>query len=1132
VRTLALATTSALALLVTSLFAPFGAWAQDGEVYSPVIEPASDEGRSRMASFDLAEGLALGLLAAEPMFAHPVCLYVADDGAVYVAETFRHHAGVTDIREHWAWLDDDLASDTVEDRVELLRKWEGDRFDDYAIEHDRISVLRDTDGDHVADVATVYADGFSSHATGIGAGLLEYDGEVFYTCIPDLWRLRDTDGDDVADERDALSTGYGVHIGFLGHDMHGLTLGHDGRLYFSIGDRGLHVETPDGVLDWPDTGSVLRCELDGSNLEVVHTGLRNPQELAFDDFGNLFTCDNNGDGGDEARWVHIVQGGDSGWREGYQYLDDMGPWKAERLWEPHFEGQAAYIVPPIANIASGPSGLTYNPGTALGPEWKNHFFLCDFLGDSSMSGVIAFESIPKGASFELGEVKRPLWGMLATDAAFGPDGALYISDWVEGWNRAGKGRVYRLFDPTMVDDGVQQQVREDLATDFSQHSSMLLVALMMDDDRRVRLKAQFELVKRGEEGREFLRAHAAGEIEASHTSWRSFLLGSVHGVWGLGMLAREDPEVIWDLAGLAVSPEAEVRAQTMVALGDAVSRNALSEDLSDHVATAIRTGLADHDPRVTFAAAMAAGQLRENSLVGPLLDIVKEVGQRDPTMRHAAVMGLLGCATDADLEWMSTDPAADVRMAVLLVMRRQRNPEIAKFLADEDPLLVLEAARAISDVPITGALRALADLASPMAAAVREAGSGDETEIDDALLRRVINANFLLGEVRDSSMLFGVAITKQLKPARRIEALGLLRDWTKPSNTHRIIGDWRPRPAPSITDISSTVGSIADHVLYEAGVDEDVLVAYAELLGVQGAAEMWPMLMEWVEDRERGSDLRIAALEGMEALGAPIMHDILDRTLGDQDADLRAASLGVLERLDPADALPRVPAALENGGLNEQRVALGILGRAMDPIAVDLLANTLDKEAIGMFPVELTLDLVLAAEAKGESGLTGRLKRRDASRDQEAEITPFLDSLFGGDRDEGREIFKRPSLSCQRCHATWDDGVRRVGPNLKGVGTRLARLHLAEAIVTPNLRTSPGYSGTNLFLHDGNVISGRVLEENEEHIRLQDSAGAVHVVMHTEIETRRSGLSAMPDGLGQSITREEMRDLIQYLAEL
>src|SRR5207248_4875191 len=97
-------------------------------------------------------------------------------------------------------------------------------------------------------------------------------------------------------------------------------------------------------------------------------GLRNPQDLVFDQYGNLFTGDNNSDSGDQARWVYVVEGADNGWRVGYQFMErpySRGPFNAEKLWYPHFDGQAAYVVPPIANIASGPSGAAYFPGSGL-----------------------------------------------------------------------------------------------------------------------------------------------------------------------------------------------------------------------------------------------------------------------------------------------------------------------------------------------------------------------------------------------------------------------------------------------------------------------------------------------------------------------------------------------------------------------------------------------------------------------------------------------------------------------------------------------------------------------------------------------------------------------------------------------
>ena len=136
----------------------------------------------------------------------------------------------------------------------------------------------------------------------------------------------------------------------------------------------------DRVLENVESGSVLRCNLDGSDLEIVATGLRNPQELAFDDYGNLFTCDNNSDSGDKARWVYVVEGGDSGWRMAYQYFADRGPFNREKIWHPPFAGQAAYIVPPVANMADGPSGLVYDPGVGLPEKYRGSFFLVDFRG--------------------------------------------------------------------------------------------------------------------------------------------------------------------------------------------------------------------------------------------------------------------------------------------------------------------------------------------------------------------------------------------------------------------------------------------------------------------------------------------------------------------------------------------------------------------------------------------------------------------------------------------------------------------------------------------------------------------------------------------------------------------------------
>src|SRR5690606_41426865 len=93
------------------------------------------------------------------------------------------------------------------------------------------------------------------------------------------------------------------------------------------------------------------------------------------------------------------------------------------------------------------TGMTYNPGTALNDEWRDHFFVVEFVGSGPRSGVNAFTLEPKGASFELASDRNMFRGVQSTGLDFGPDGALYTSDWMEGWGRNGKGRIWKLDTP-------------------------------------------------------------------------------------------------------------------------------------------------------------------------------------------------------------------------------------------------------------------------------------------------------------------------------------------------------------------------------------------------------------------------------------------------------------------------------------------------------------------------------------------------------------------------------------------------------------------------------------------------------------------------------------------------------------
>ena len=133
---------AAYCVVLWALLGTISAAENDVTPFEPRIAPASDEPLRAMRAIQLPEGMQAGLFAAEPDLANPVAFWIDPKGRVYVTETFRVYAGVTDTRQHMYWLDDDLACRTVEDRVAMYRKHLGEKFDGYAVNHDRGAVDR------------------------------------------------------------------------------------------------------------------------------------------------------------------------------------------------------------------------------------------------------------------------------------------------------------------------------------------------------------------------------------------------------------------------------------------------------------------------------------------------------------------------------------------------------------------------------------------------------------------------------------------------------------------------------------------------------------------------------------------------------------------------------------------------------------------------------------------------------------------------------------------------------------------------------------------------------------------------------------------------------------------------------
>ncbi|MBL8862527.1 MAG: HEAT repeat domain-containing protein [Planctomycetes bacterium] len=1084
--------------------------------YQPRLEPASDEPSAIAKTFEKVSGIQIECFASEPRLAQPVSFWIAPDGAFYVAETFRHHAGVTDIRDHMDWLDDDLAARTVADRVAMYRKHLGEQFATYETEHDRVRILRDTDDDGRADWDRVFADGFSDAAVGIGAGLLERDGVVWFTCIPDLWRLEDRDRDGVAELREQVSTGWGVRVALLGHDMHGLCVGPDGRLYWSIGDRGYAVTSKGGVeLANPFTGGVFRSNLDGTGLELFATGLRNPQELAFDDRGELWTGDNNSDGGDLARWVLVLQHGDTGWRQAYQWLGEpnlRGAWNDEELWKPHAPGRAAYVVPPIANVANGPSGLAYYPGTGLPQRYAGSFFLCNFSGAPEWSGVYEVRVKPKASAFEVEKVERFVWRPLATDCDFGFDGGLYVSDWVAGWNKTGKGRIWRFFEPESAANPLVAEVAALMKAGMRGRVGSELGRLLGHADRRVRLEAHLEL---GERARSASRGTLDERADAQRVLVQTALdggapvLARIHAIWGLGVSGLANPA----FARLLADPIAEVRAQTARTIGDWNCR--------DLPAKALAPLLADADPRVRRMAATAIGNapVEQASRVAlePISKLLADTGESDPWLRHAATTALERVAGPDGLHALAAHPNVDVRVAAVVGLRRAEDARIARFLADAEPRVRHEAARAIYDVPIEEAFAALADLLPH---------SGREP---NAQGRRALHAAYRLGGEPRARAIASLAADPDARAHLRREALELLGRWRDPSGRDGFDGEFRRHAPRSAAFLPELVLELGRQGLLAA--EAPIARAFVTLAERTQVRELAPELTALACDGARDPRLRSDALHALGTLRPADLLETLRSVLFDPASEVRAMSVQVFQDVAPGEAVPLLERALA-ASVAERRVAYAGLARLKDERADALLAREIAKLDAGLVPAECALDLVIAAERRDVPALRELLVQRAQRRETDPQLAKYADSTYGGDELRGREIFRgKGELECLRCHMVAGEGGV-VGPALDRVGLERTRFEILESICDPNRVFSPGYQGTIVFPFDGEPVEGLVIEDTPERVVLRKADGVQVDFPRAEIEGLKPGLSAMPANLVDHLSREEMRDLIEYLANL
>jgi putative membrane-bound dehydrogenase-like protein len=555
--------------------------------------------------FKVPEGFEVTLWATTPMLRNPTNMDIDRDGRIWIAEGVRY-------RQHHA------------------RQPEGDR----------IVVLQDTDGDGKADASNTFV---QEPALIAPLGVAVIDNKIIVSQPPDLIVYTDVDRnqrfDPAVDKREVLLSGFmGINHD---HSLHSVTFGPDGKWIFNAGNTGgmftdrsdktfrifgSYRPGPVGPFKYPydaaqyagkpsDDGHVyvggftVRMNPDGTNAEIIGSNYRNSYEQSVTSLGDVFQNDNDDPPACRVSWVMEYA------NFGFSSNDGQRTWQADRR-----PGQTIPVaewrqddpgMTPAGDIYGGgsPTGNVFYENGALGPAWEGTFF----AADAGRNEVFAYQPKRQGAGFDLKQqifltsnperkyagsdfvmqttgVTRAIATMFRpSDVAIGPDGALYVSDWIDA--RVGghqdlddslSGAIYRIapkgfvskapkFDESTI-DGLITALRSPAvnvrAIGFqglkARGASAVnaVAALLNDPNIYMRGRAIFLLYQLGPEGQQRAGAPEAFTDPALKiTAYRA--------------MRRAGLDILPTAARLARDPDPGVRREVALSLRDLPAANTL-----------------------------------------------------------------------------------------------------------------------------------------------------------------------------------------------------------------------------------------------------------------------------------------------------------------------------------------------------------------------------------------------------------------------------------------------------------------------------------------------------------------------------------------------------------------------------
>ncbi len=398
------------------------------EAYAKLSEDDRRKPEHALDGIQLADSdLEVTLFASEPMMMNPTNMDIDEKGRVWICEGFNYRNKLNPLNP-------------------------------YHPKGDRILIMEDTNHDGKADKSSVFYQGEDINAA---LGIAVLGNKVIVSCSPNVFMFTDENNDGKADKKEVIFTNLkGVQHD---HAIHAFSFGPDGKLYFNGGNEVETLSDKNGKELVDDLGrpfssykqgKVFRCDLDGSNVEILGHNFRNNYEVAIDSYGRMWQSDNDDDGNKGVRINYVMDYGNYGYKDemtGASWQERRTNWESE-IPQRHWHLNDPGVVPNLLQTGAGsPTGMIVYEGNLLPEKYQNQVIHCD----AGPNIVRSYPTSKAGAGFKadilniLDGSKRDQW-FRPSDVCVAPDGSIFIADWYDpgvGGHAMGdsvRGRIYRI----------------------------------------------------------------------------------------------------------------------------------------------------------------------------------------------------------------------------------------------------------------------------------------------------------------------------------------------------------------------------------------------------------------------------------------------------------------------------------------------------------------------------------------------------------------------------------------------------------------------------------------------------------------------------------------------------------------